>query len=115
MASIKGYELKNVKTFQGLEWTGVQGNIYYKGKKVEGIKAIVFDRSEGVVDKNYFVFSDIRGYKAIGEEYEKPVIIEDGIRTGWNMPVSAEEKGQIAGAILDYVEMFASPDMAPQM
>ena len=34
MASIKGYELKNVKTFQGLEWTGVQGSIYYKGKKV---------------------------------------------------------------------------------
>ena len=83
--------------------------------RFEGIKAIVFDRSEGVVDKNYFVFSDILGYKAIGEEYEKPVIIEDGIRTGWNMPVSAEEKGQIAGAILNYVEMFASPDMAPQM
>lgn len=26
MASIKGYELKNVKKFQGLEWTGVQGS-----------------------------------------------------------------------------------------
>lgn len=34
MASIKGYELKNIKTFQGREWRGIQGSIYHNGKKV---------------------------------------------------------------------------------
>lgn len=34
MASIYGFSLKNRKTFQGLDWQGNQGNLYYKGKKV---------------------------------------------------------------------------------
>ena len=35
MASIKGIELKNVKTFRGHEWEELQqANVYYKGKKV---------------------------------------------------------------------------------
>ena len=34
MASIYGFTLKNRKTFQGLDWQGNQGNLYYNGKKV---------------------------------------------------------------------------------
>lgn len=33
MASIKGWQLKGLKTFQGRDWEGVQGNLYYNGKK----------------------------------------------------------------------------------
>ena len=34
MASIYGFTLKNRKTFQGLDWQGNQGDLWYKGKKV---------------------------------------------------------------------------------
>ncbi len=34
MASIYGFEIRNIKTFKGREWDGCQGSIYYKGKKV---------------------------------------------------------------------------------
>ena len=35
MASIKGIEIKNVKTFRGVEYpVNYQGNIYYNGKKL---------------------------------------------------------------------------------
>ena len=35
MASIKGIELKNIKTFRGVEYpVNYQGNIYYNGKKL---------------------------------------------------------------------------------
>ena len=34
MVSIYGFTLKNRKTFQGLDWQGNQGNLYYNGKKV---------------------------------------------------------------------------------
>ena len=34
MASIYGFTLKNRKTFQGFDWQGNQGNLYYNGKKV---------------------------------------------------------------------------------
>lgn len=33
MASIKGWQLKGLKTFQGRDWEGAQGNLYYNGKK----------------------------------------------------------------------------------
>lgn len=34
MASIFEFTLKGVRTFRGRDWDGVQGSIYYKGKKV---------------------------------------------------------------------------------
>lgn len=34
MASIFGFTLKGIRTFRGRDWDGVQGSIYYKGKKV---------------------------------------------------------------------------------
>ena len=35
MASIKGIEIKNIKTFRGVEYlVNYQGNIYYNGKKL---------------------------------------------------------------------------------
>lgn len=34
MASIKGWQLKGVKTFRGREWLIIHGNIYLNGKKV---------------------------------------------------------------------------------
>jgi hypothetical protein len=34
MASILGFTLKGIRTFRGRDWDGVQGSIYYKGKKV---------------------------------------------------------------------------------
>lgn len=34
MASIYGYELKNIRTWQGRDWEGCQGHICYNGKKV---------------------------------------------------------------------------------
>lgn len=37
MASIYGFTLKNRKTFQGLDWQGNQGNLYYKEKRWLGI------------------------------------------------------------------------------
>ena len=34
MASIFGFEIKNLKTFVGRDGVGAQGNVYYNGKKV---------------------------------------------------------------------------------
>ena len=34
MASIYGFTLKRLVRFQGREWEGIQGNIYYNGKRV---------------------------------------------------------------------------------
>lgn len=34
MAKIKGWELKNIRTWEGREGEGAQGDIYYKGKRV---------------------------------------------------------------------------------
>ena len=34
MASIYGFTLKKRKTFQGIDWEGNQGNLYYNGKTV---------------------------------------------------------------------------------
>ncbi|MBP5467115.1 MAG: hypothetical protein J6Y43_06100, partial [Clostridia bacterium] len=34
MASIYGFTVKGVKYFQGRDWEGCQGDIYYNGKKV---------------------------------------------------------------------------------
>lgn len=34
MASIYGFTIKGMKQWQGREWLGCQGNIYYNGKKV---------------------------------------------------------------------------------
>ena len=33
MASIKGWQLKGLKTFQGRDWEGSQGTLYYNGKR----------------------------------------------------------------------------------
>lgn len=34
MASIKGWQIKGIKTWQGRDWEGMQGNIYLDGKKI---------------------------------------------------------------------------------
>lgn len=64
MASIRGIELKGVRTFRGVEWpVNYQGNVYYQGKKLGfwsqdswgGPDRYEFDTSElDAIAKDYY-------------------------------------------------------------
>lgn len=77
-----------------------------------GIRAKVMSVTCGVIDSHVFLFSDIIGDKNNGTGKVKPYLWEGDVKSCWNVPVTEEEKQKIARSVLDYAEMFVSPDMA---
>lgn len=82
----------------------------------EAIKATVLKRDEGIVDRHDFAFSDIIGLKKINSmESIAPYIWNYRGNPEWYTPVTTLEKQQIAQTVLEYAEMFVSPDMEMRM
>lgn len=78
----------------------------------DAIQATIINRTEGVVDKQTFKFSDIIGKQQRGTMSRvNPHIWEDDGRARWYIPVTASEKEQIAETILDYVGMYQEEGM----
>ena len=75
------------------------------------VQMTIINRTEGVVDKQNFKFSDIIG-KCIRPsrepldyhmwEYNKPE---------WYTPISLTDKARIADTVMDYAEMYLTPSM----
>ncbi len=71
------------------------------------VQAAVINRTDGVVDKQTFKFSDIIGMQKRWDLDEiEPHMWEYGGKPDWYIPVTASQKAQIAGAVLDYVGMY---------
>lgn len=68
MASIKGFQIKGLKTFQGRDWPGAQGNIYVDGKKVGWYND---SGNGGMADIDFYQAGDRRG--EIEERLKKTV------------------------------------------
>ena len=82
----------------------------------EAIKATVLNRNEGAVDCHVFKFSDIIGRKkSYSSDCVNPYMWECGEQSRWYTPVTAKEKQQIVQAVMEYTEMFVSPDMEQRM
>ena len=77
----------------------------------EGIKAKIMSLTCGVIDSHVFCFRISSGTKN-GTGRVKPYLWEGDVKSRWNVTVTEEEKQKIARSVLDYAEMFVSPDMA---
>lgn len=79
------------------------------------ISASIINRTEGLVDKQLFRFSDMvparTGQTTFGRDY--PYIwICDGKEQWCGNPLTATEKKLVRNAILDYVEMYMDMEMS---
>ena len=78
------------------------------------VQMTIINRTEGVIDKQNFKFSDIIGQcirpgrEALDYymwEYNKPE---------WYTPISLTDKARIADAVMDYAEMYVGQSMTGQ-
>ena len=78
----------------------------------DAVQASVINRTDGVVDKQMFKFSDIIGrqMRANRDEIE-PHIWEYNGRPEWYIPITASQKAMIADTVLDYVGMYQEEGM----
>lgn len=79
------------------------------------ISASIINRTEGLVDKQVFRFSDMvparTGQTTFGRDY--PYIwIYDGKEQLCGNPLTAAEKRMVSNAILDYVDMYLDMEMS---
>jgi hypothetical protein len=69
----------------------------------------IINRTEGVVDKQNFKFSDIIGlYDRPGSRPQDYYMWEYDNNPAWYTPITKEKKSRIADAILGYVNMYKS-------
>lgn len=84
----------------------------YIANQYDAVQATIINRTEGVVDKQTFKFSDIIGKQQRGDlSGVSPHIWDDNDRARWYIPVTASEKAQIAETILGYVGMYQEEGM----
>lgn len=82
-------------------------------KHYDAIQVSVINRTEGLVDRETMFFGDIIGQKNSLGSKVNPYMWEESSNTAyWYTPVSVSEKAQIADAVLDYVGMYQSDEMA---
>ena len=82
-------------------------------KHYDAIQVSVINRTEGLVDRETMLFGDIIGQKATPCDKVNPYMWEESSHTAyWYTPVSVSEKAKIADAVLDYVGMYQSDEMA---
>lgn len=93
-------------------WVKLQLISTYIANQYDAMQATIINRTEGVVDKQTFKFSDIIGKQQRGNlSGISPHIWEDDGRARWYIPVTASEKAQIAETILGYVGMYQEEGM----
>lgn len=88
----------------------------------DGLKMVMLNRKEGIVDSNIIKFADIWGKKAVSNPSFKegifPQIWTYGDRTEWYVykPMPKDYRG-LAGAIDSYMSMFQETEIeqGPQM
>ena len=84
-------------------------------EKYEGIRATVFNRSEGQIDSTLFRFSDILGKKAIPNnpnfrEGLYPYVWQDSGKHEWYAyKPTPRDMEMITGTVDSYLEMFQEP------
>lgn len=82
-------------------------------KHYDAIQVSVINRTEGLVDRETMLFGDIIGQKNSLGSKVNPYMWEESSHTAyWYTAVSVSEKAQIADAVLDYVGMYQSDEMA---
>lgn len=76
------------------------------------VLASVINRTDGVVDKQMFRFSDIIGRQMRTDRDEiEPHIWEYNGEPEWYIPITASQKAMIADTVLDYVGMYQEEGM----
>ncbi len=91
----------------------------YISGQYNALRLTLINRTEGVVDKGVFKFSDILGqYQGRGPSPLDYHMWECGNKPEWYTLITATQKAAIADRVLEYVEMyqdqaqgFASPTM----
>ena len=89
----------------------------YISGQYDTVQMTIINRTEGVVDKQNFKFSDIIG-KCIrpGREPLDYYMWEYQGKAEWHTPISLTNKARIANTVMDYAEMYVGQSMtAPAM
>lgn len=87
----------------------------YIGGQFDSIQMTVINRTDGVVDKQQFKFSDIIGkFTRPGREPLGYHMWEYQGKPEWYTPISIADKARIADAVLDYAAMYQEPSMTMQ-
>lgn len=81
--------------------------------QLDTVQATIINRTEDVIDKENFKFSDIVGpYKRKGLSDLDPHMWDYGGKSEWYTPITLGQKAQIADTILDYIAMYQNEDMS---
>jgi hypothetical protein len=87
----------------------------YIGGQFDSIQMTIINRTDGVVDKQQFKFSDIIGkFTCPGREPLDYHMWEYQGKPEWYTPISVTDKARIADAVLDYAAMYQEPSMSMQ-
>ena len=80
--------------------------------KYDTVQMTIINRTEGVVDKQNFKFSDIIGpYKRSGFGDQDYHMWEYQDKAEWYTPISLTDKARIADTVIDYAEMYQDQSM----
>ena len=84
----------------------------YISDRYDTVQMTIINRTDGVVDKQNFKFSDIIG-KCVrpGREPLDYYMWEYQGKAEWYTPISLTNKARIADTVMDYAEMFVGPSM----
>ena len=85
--------------------------------KYTGIEAKIINRTGGMVDRNVFRFADIIGMKQtpLCGKHEPYIWVDNNKTASWYTPVTDAEKQRIADAVMEYVELYQTPQQEPEM
>lgn len=79
----------------------------YVSGQFDALRMTLINRTDGVVDKSVFKFSDILGkYQRPGNSPLDYHMWEYNNTPEWYTPVTVSQKAAIADRVLEYVEMF---------
>ncbi len=79
----------------------------YISGQYNALRLTLINRTEGVVDKGVFKFSDILGkYQGRGSSPIDYHMWEYNNKPEWYTPITASQKAAIADRVLEYMEMF---------
>lgn len=78
----------------------------------DAIKLSIINRTDGAVDQQTFLFSDIIGkQRRNGGDLIRPHIWEYRDDPCWYIPITQSDREQIKDAVLGYVAMYQDTDM----
>lgn len=90
----------------------IQFSASYISGQYDTVQMTIINRTDGVVDKQNFKFSDIIG-KCVrpGQEPLDYHMWEYRGKAEWYTPISLTDKARIADTVMDYAEMYVGPSM----